>query len=499
MVLQVALLGLDLGTSSAKALVCDTEGRVLGEGQHGYPVGVPCRDWVETSPEDWWRAAVLAVRQALSSVREPVQCLAIVGQMHGVVLTGSTGAALRPAILWSDGRSRDEAAALRALPATLLAQIGNEPVTGMAGCTLLWLQRHEPDRYLAARWALQPKDWLRYQLTGRAGSDASDASGTLLFDLRERRWAREVLEAIGIDVQILPPLNRASEIAGTLCSQAAEELGLPGGLPVAMGASDTASALEAAGLEGGVEALLTLGTGGQLVVRERSCPNGVARRSNVYCAAEETSWYRLAAAQNVGLALDWVRRLLGATWEQLYKACSLLRHDSPIFVPYLVGERWETGTRAGWYGLGVEHARDDLLASALEGVAFLLRKRLDDLVWNGLRPTELVLAGGGVQSAPWRDYLLGVLGTKARSAGTMSLSARGAVLLAGVAGGTYGSLNEARTTVPAAATLEAGDADTMDRGRYERFVELVDGSSGATPARSAVPAQHDREPGHRGS
>lgn len=475
----MALLGLDLGTSRVKALVCSSDGTVLGEGQHGYPMDAPRRGWAESWTDAWWDASILAVRQAVSMVREPVECMAAVGQMHGVVLTAPSGRALRPAILWSDARTTSELGTFRSLPADLLAQLGNEPVTGMAGCSLLWLQRHEAERYSAARWALQPKDWLRYQLTGQAASEPSDASGTLLFALREGRWASEVVSAIGLDDRLLPPLGIARDVAGTLCARAAGSLGLPAGLPVAIGAGDTASALTAAGLEGEGDALLSLGTGGQFVVRERGVPDGVAHRSNLYCAAEtEGSFYRLAAAQNVGLALGWVRRLLGVTWDQLYDACrEPLGLDAPLFVPYLVGERWEARPGACWHGLGVEHGVKDLLASALEGVAFLLRMRLDDLRWNGSPANRVLLAGGGAQSKPWRNYLLGVLGTSACSAGATSLSARGAVLLAGVADGTYASLREARSTLPSPVALNTGGEDGINRERYERFLELVSGAA----------------------
>jgi len=471
----MALLGLDLGTSRVKAVVCAADGRVLGEGQHGYPMDVGLRGWAETSTGAWWEASVGAVRQALSEVREPVECMAVVGQMHGVVLTDRSGAALRPAVLWSDSRTGSEVATFRSLPDELLAELGNEPVAGMAGCSLLWLKRHEPECYSAARWALQPKDWLCQQLTGRAGSEPSDASGTLLFALRDRRWASEVVRAIGIDGRLLAPLGNAGEMAGPLVARAADRLGLPAGVPVATGAGDTASALVAAGLEGEGDMLLSLGTGGQFVVRERRAPEGVARFSNVYCAADqESSWYRLGAAQNVGLALDWVRGLLGATWEEVYEACcEPVGPHAPLFVPYLVGERWETRAGGSWCGLGVEHGPRDLLAAALEGVAFLLRLRLDDLRWNGVPSSRVLLAGGGAQSKPWRDYLLGIIGLPACLAGAGSLSARGAVLLAGVANGTYKTLQEARTTVPAPVDVEASGEELITRERYERFLELV--------------------------
>ena len=372
-----AVLGLDLGTSQVKALLCAADGTVLGRGSASYQVSVPRPGWAETDPEHWWQAACAAVRAAAGPAPAEVAGLAVAGQMHGVILCTERAVALRPAITWLDRRAEAEAADYQRLASNLRAQLGNAPSPGMAGPILAWLSRHEPDTYRQARWALQPKDWLRHHLTGvegrtgggaRAVTDPTDASGTLLFDLGRGEWATDVAAVLGLRTDLLPSIRPPAEIAGSLLPAAAEQLGLRPGLPVATGAADTAASLFAARLPAG-RALLTLGTGGQLIAPTPTPAHAPAtsgsdiplpdnpdlagdraRVTNLFCSVDGGT-YRLAAAQNVGVTLDWVCRTLGASWEELYRtAARPWRGDTPVFLPYLAGERWDASRLRGRLG-----------------------------------------------------------------------------------------------------------------------------------------------------
>ncbi len=218
-----AVLGLDLGTSQVKALLRDTDGTVLGQGTAGYPVSVPQPGWAEADPGQWWQAACAAVRAAAGTAGDQVTAVAVAGQMHGVVLSAERNVVLRPAITWLDRRATGEAADYQRLPADLRAALGNAPSPGIAGPVLLWLSRHEPGRYQQARWALQPKDWLRQQLTGglEAVTDPTDASGTLLFDVRRGTWSGGVAAALGLRTGLLPAIRPPAEVAGLLSASAA--------------------------------------------------------------------------------------------------------------------------------------------------------------------------------------------------------------------------------------------------------------------------------------
>jgi xylulokinase len=484
------VLGIDLGTSQVKALLCAPDGTALGRGTAGYQVSTPVRGWAETDPEDWWHATRTAVRSAVGPARAEVSALAVVGQMHGLVLYTERTGVLRPGILWLDRRASAEVDDYRRLPAGLLDRLGNAPSAGMAGPVLLWLSRHEPDAYRRARWMLQPKDWLRLRLTGQAGTDPTDASGTLLFDLRRNTWATDVAEALGLRTDLLPAIRPPAEVAGTLLPGPAEQLGLRPGLPVATGAADTAASLLAAGLSqggsGGTGApggggfrgvvppgqhgLLTLGSGGQLIVPARQSTADPGGTTNLFRSVDGGS-YRLAGAQNVGVTLDWVRQTLGASWDELYRTAERpWRAEAdgvPVFLPYLAGERWDDRAGGAWTGLTLAHRPDDLMRAALEGVAFLLRGKLDDMRAAGCAPAKIQLAGGGSRHPAWRRLLADALAVPLYPSGAGWLTARGAALIAAAATGMLpGRMETVRSGQNAEAVVGTG---TLAEASYRRF------------------------------
>ncbi|HET9079068.1 MAG TPA: FGGY family carbohydrate kinase [Trebonia sp.] len=432
-----AVLGIDLGTSGVKVLVADLAGRLLGRGMAGYPVRVPGGGQAETDPGDWWLATRTAVRRAMAEAGHvTVTALAVAGQMHGLVLADAAGTPLRPAILWLDQRAAAEAATYAELPRDYTAVLGSRPSPGMAGPLLSWLMTREPCTVRASWWALQPKDWLRLRLTGQAATDPTDASGTLLFDLARGTWAEPLIEKLGLPREKLPPVADSAAIAGRLRPGPAADLGLPPGIPVAVGAADTAAALFAAGLRPD-EAMLNLGSGGQWVASESGFRPAAA--TNLYRAVGG-GYYRLAPVQNVGITLDWVRDLLGATWDELYgTAARPRRADAPRFDPHLVPERWSPGATAAWTGLTLAHQREDLMRSALDGVAGLLRQRLDDLRAAGCAPSRVVLGGGGTRNPAWRALLEETLDLPLRHAATTWLTPAGAARLAAEALQSLGS------------------------------------------------------------
>jgi xylulokinase len=408
--------------------VAVADGEVRGRGVAGYPVRVPGTGRAESAPEDWWLATRTAVRQALADAgRVTVTALAVVGQMHGIVLVDDRGAPLRPAILWLDQRAAVEAATYAELPCDYTAVLGNRPSPGMAGPLLSWLMSHEPCTVRASWWALQPKDWLRLRLTGQAATDPTDASGTLLFDLARDRWADPLIEKLGLPREKLPPVRQPADIAGPLLRGPAVDLGLPPGIPVAVGASETAAALFATGLRSD-EAMLNLGSGGQWVVLESEFRP--ADTTNLYRAVGD-GYYRLASVQNAGMTLNWVRNILGATWDELYDTASGPRPgDAPRFDPHLSPERWDTAASGAWSGLALVHEREDLMRSALDGVAALLRERLDDLRAAGHAPRRVILGGGGTRNPAWRALLAETLNLPLTRASSTWLTTAGAARLA---------------------------------------------------------------------
>jgi xylulokinase len=473
------LLGLDLGTSSVKALLMAEDGDTLGEGSASYPVRSPHPGWAESSPEDWWNAVVEATQTAIGRRGAEVAAIGLSGQMHGVVLADDRGRPLRPAILWADTRSAEQLATYRGLDEDARERLANPPAVGMAGPTLLWLRDHERETYTSARWALQPKDWLRLRLTGEAAAESSDASATLLYNLFSDDWDNTVVEALGLRPGLLAPLVASAEVAGTLTREAAKFLGLRAELPVAAGAADTAAAMLGGGLLRPGLVQLTVGTGGQIVAPKSAPVPDPHRRTHLYRAATPDLWYSMAAIQNAGLALEWARNTLGASWHDVYEEAFALSPGAGgvVFLPYLGGERtprFDADARGAWVGLGLEHGRGHLLRAALEGVAFALLEGLEALEEAGTTIPELRLAGGGTAEEPWQQLLADVLGRPLRvlPGGVAAVaSARGAALLAGAAAGVYRSWEDILAPDPDLSVLPGGARGAYDLA-YARYREL---------------------------
>jgi xylulokinase len=399
--------------------------------------------------------------------------------MHGVVLSSATGDVLRPAVIWADTRSTSSLRDYDRLDPGLKQQLANPLVTGMAGPTLLWLRDHEPDVYSRARWALQPKDWLRLVLTGVAASEPSDASATLLYDLEGDTWFWDLVDQLGLRRDMLPPLLPSGAEAGRLSKHAAASLGLLAGLPVASGAGDTAAAAVGTGLLAPGTAQVTVGTAGQIVMIRDSPIVDSTRRTHLFRAATSVGWYAMGAVQNVGLALEWVRAVLGVEWETVYEEAFSVPAGAQglTFLPHLTGERtphMDAAARGSWSGLALHHSRAHLLRAALEGVAFSLREALDALEATGSTVPELRLAGGGSTHEAWRQMLADVLQRPLLAVPESAASARGAALLGGMAAGVYAGFDEIAALSPAPVPVARPDAQLEQsyRDAYERFRDL---------------------------
>jgi xylulokinase len=471
-------LGLDLGTSSAKAVVADTGGQILAQAAAAYPVTSAADGYAETDPARWWAAAAACARAAIREAGAQPSAIGLSGQMHGLVMTAADGAALRPAMLWADSRATGCLAAYRALRPGARARLANPLAPGMTGPMLRWIAQNEPGTYRAARWALAPKDWLRTRLTGEVHAEPSDASATLLYDLAGDCWDLEVVGALGLSARLLAPLLPwAGAPAGRLTAAAGAELGLPAGLPVAAGAGDTAAAALGSGIGPG-DLQLTVGTGAQ-VIRPVTAPASRAEAGiNLYRSATPDGWYQMGATTSAGLSLNWVRETMNASWEELYASAGQApRPHDPVFVPHLSGERTpysDPALRGAWTGLSLAGDRPSLLRSALEGTAFAIRDALDALL-DGHRPARLRLAGGGTLAPGWRQLLANVLGLPLHAVDVPAASGRGAALL-GAHGAGLLSLADIQGPLAPPAHLVAEPDPALaafHAERYARFRRII--------------------------
>jgi xylulokinase len=462
-------LGIDLGTASLKLAIVDEDGHERASASAAYAVTTPHAGWAETPVDLWWNALRDAAARLPANEREAVSAIGFSGQMHGVVVTGENNQALRPAMLWPDTRALD-----------LLDAWGppqpNPVAPGMAGPLLRWLTLNEPDVASRTRWALQPKDWLRTALGGEVCTDPSDACATALA-APSGVWDDAQLGRTGLPREWFAPLAPSYAAAGTLNADAAKQLGLRSGIVLAVGAGDTACAALGSGLCGDGDALLTTGSGGQIVVMSTDAPASVTGL-HAYRAATD-QWYRMAAMQNVGVALEAVRGwLVYNNWPSAYEdAFGAAASGRVTFLPYLSGERspWmNPSARGGWLGLGLGDTRGTMMRAAFEGVAFALRAGLDAIRLNAGTPAAvrtLRLAGGGSIDPRWRQLLADVLDADLLAVDCPNAAARGAAMLGGIAIGHWHAADLARLA-PSATLVASPQADDDLSARHARFIDL---------------------------
>lgn len=431
-------LGIDLGTGTLKAAIFDGDGSLVDAAEEAYGAPLAMAGSADFDPEIWWDVCRRAVRRVTESHGSDVAAVGVAGQMHGVVLVDESGRPVRDAVLWTDSRAADELTEFSRVDHDHDGLLGNPLVPGMAGPILAWLARNEPERLREAATVFQPKDWLRTQLCGYdAVTDPSDASATLLYDVTDDDWSAAVCEAIGLDRGLLPRIHSSSGVVGRLDPAVADSLGLKA-IPVVTGCGDAAAALLGAGIEHPGTALVNIGTGGQVMtpMMESAGGRGLGPGIHQYrSASEATPWYAMAAVANAGLALKWVRDILGFDWNQMYGvAGSVLDEHStdPLFLPFLVTER-EPGRDAlrggAWSGLTPEHDREALVRSSLRGVAFYLALRARALVQlTGV--SSAVMSGGSARHHEWVELLATTLGLDMTVSADMHLTVRGAARLA---------------------------------------------------------------------
>lgn len=472
------LLGIDLGTGSVKALLLDADGRVISEASSSYPVHAPQPTWAETHTEEWWQATVKAVREAVNG--HEVKAIGLSGQMHGTVLVDKDLNALRPAILWADTRSGQQLETYRNLSDKQRQRLANPIATGMTGVSLLWLKENEIEVYKQARWVLQPKDWIRLKLTGEVHAEPSDASATLLYDLEKDNWAHDIVETLELRTDFLAPLVASRAVTGTLTKEVANELGLSVNIPVAAGAGDAAaSALGSALLSEG-QVQVNIGTAMQIFAIRDTAKVDPTLRTHLYRSSLD-NYYAMAAMQNAGIALEWVRKILGMSWEQMYEEAFEVSpaqisssSDGVTFLPYLTGERTphlDPNIRGVWHGLGLNHERGHLARAAFEGVAFALKDGLKALEDTGIHAESLRLAGGGTLEKSWRQLLADVLEKPLEAVSVPSSSARGAALLAGLAVNAF-SVEDITAFTPKPERVAEPRPDERLEATYQRFRQL---------------------------
>jgi xylulokinase len=449
-------LGIDIGTGGTRALLIDERGAVRAGCTSVHEDMTMARPrWAEQRPENWWDAAVDAIRGALAlagAVGRDVRGIGLSGQMHGLVLLDGAGAVIRPSLIWCDQRSQPQVDAVNAKVGreNVLRYIANPVLTGFTLPKLLWVRDNEPRHFERARKMLLPKDYVRFQLTGEYASEVSDASGTAVFDVVNRRWSFEMMDALGLDRALLPECRESVEVSGEITPRIAELTGLAAGTPVVGGGGDQASSAIGNGIvEAGVVSC-TLGTSGVVFAHMEQVAYDPAGRVHTFCHAVPGKWHVMGVTQGAGLSLQWFRNQLapGTSYDALMAeaAQSPAGAQGLFWLPYLMGERTphlDAMARGGWIGLTNSHTRADLIRAVIEGVCYSQRDCLDIVESLGVAVESVRASGGGAKSAFWRQLLASILNRRVVTLETQEGSAYGAALLALAGSGEYGSISEA--------------------------------------------------------
>ena len=476
-----AVFGIDVGTTAVKALLVGTNGKTLAEAEVEHPVNVPQPGWSEQHPDLWWRSTIAAVRSAIQSANQDglsveVAAVGLSGQMHSSVFLDADSKVIRPALLWNDVRTASQCREILdhvGMP-VLRSTVGNLPLEGFTAPKLLWLRQNEPDNYDRLRMLLLPKDYIRYRLSGEHATEPSDAAGTLLYDVHKRTWATPVLQALDLDLGILPDVVESTEISGVVSAEAASTLGIAAGVPIVGGGADNAAGAVGCGATSSTVLQASIGTSGAVLV-PAEVPH-VAEEMNLhtFCHSAPNMWYLMGVVLSAGSALRWFRDTLSAghSYDTLTEEADQIVAGSEglLFLPYLTGERTphnDADARGVFFGLSFAHGLGHLTKAVIEGVCFAMRDSLELMKDQGVSPREVRLIGGGARSRMWRQTLANVFGLPIATVQPSGGAAYGAALLAAVGAGIFDSVEDAvRSCI---STASGAEPDAKESATYEEL------------------------------
>ncbi|MEO6436784.1 MAG: xylulokinase [Tepidisphaeraceae bacterium] len=460
------LLGIDIGTSGTKTLICDEDGKVLATAMAEHAISSPRPGWSEQNPEDWWAAAQKATRAVLKKAKVKagdISGIGLSGQMHGSVFLGDGEKPLRPALLWNDQRTTEQCAEIESKAGgreKLIEMVANPALTGFTAPKILWVREKEPRVYAKTKHILLPKDYIRLRMTGEYATEVSDASGTLLLDVENRRWSDRLLGILEIDKALMPRVNESYEVTGTLSGPGAKALGLAEGIAVVGGAGDQAAGAVGNGIVTAGILSATLGTSGVVFAHSDKPTRDPKGRVHTMCHAVPGKWCVFGCMLSAGGSFQWFRNQLGHDevhvakrrgvdpYELLIREAAKADLGSGVlfFLPYLTGERCpypDPFARGGWIGLTARSLRRDMIRSLLEGVTFGMRDALEIMKEMNVAISQVRASGGGARSGFWQQLQADIYNQPIVLTNAAEGPAYGVALLAGVGTGVWKSVEEA--------------------------------------------------------
>lgn len=442
-------IGVDLGTSAVKLLLMDSEGRIVNIVSREYPLYFPHPGWSEQKPEDWFSNTMEGIKELIADVdKSQVAGISFGGQMHGLVILDENDEVIRPAILWNDGRTTEECDYLNNVIGKdkLSEHTANISFTGFTAPKLLWVKNKEPENFARIRKIMLPKDYIAYKLSGVFCTDVSDASGMLIFDVKNRCWSKEMCDICGVSEERLATVYESYEKVGTVLPEIARELGIPESCIVAAGAGDNAAAAVGTGTVGDGKCNISLGTSGTVFIS--SDKFGVDSNNALHSFCHANGHYHLMGCMLSAASCNkwWMDGIIGTDdYAGEQKAIDKLGENRVYFLPYLMGERSphnNPNARGTFIGMTMDTTRADMTQAVLEGVAFALRDSFEVAKSLGIKIERTKICGGGAKSPLWKKIIANVLNIKVDVIESEQGPSMGGAMLAAVANGEYASVEE---------------------------------------------------------
>ena len=466
-------IGIDLGTSSVKLMLTDSEGDIKKSVTKEYGVCYPHPAWSEQNAEDWWNAICEGLPELIADIDgQSVKGIGVAGQMHGLVVLDKYDNVIRPVILWNDGRTDKETAYLNEEigKKKLFEYTGNIAFAGFTAPKIMWLRENEPENFAKISKIMLPKDYINYLLTGTFCTDYSDAAGTLLLDVENKCWSREMLDICGISEEQLPKLYESFESVGNIKAEIADKFGISKNTVVVAGAGDNAAAAIGTATGGEGKCNISLGTSGTIFVSSDRFSGDEKQAIHSFCHAD--GGYHLmgcilsAASCNKWFCDEVLNTKDYGTEEQ---AVGDLGNNEVFFLPYLMGERSpinDTNATGMFIGLRPNTGRADMYQAVLEGVAFAIKDNLEIIKQFGIDIKSSCLCGGGAKSRLWRQILANVLDIELNIPVTEQGPGYGTAILAMVGAGEFENVKQA-----AEKFFEIKETVTPDRELVTRYAD----------------------------
>jgi xylulokinase len=464
-----------------KLLLMDSEGKIVNIVSREYPLYFPHPGWSEQKPQDWYEQTILGIEELIQDVdKEQVAGISFGGQMHGLVILDEDDNVIRPAILWNDGRTGEETEYLNNVIGRekLSAYTANIAFAGFTAPKLLWVKNREPENFARIAKIMLPKDYIAYKLTGVHCTDVSDASGMLLFDVKNRRWSEEMCHICGIRVSQLAKCYESYEAVGTLLPQVAAQLGLSPSVKVAAGAGDNAAAAVGTGTVGDNMCNISLGTSGTIFISSKQF--GVDRYNALHSFAHADGSYHLMGCMLSAASCNkwWMDEIIGTKdYAAEQQPIEKLGENHVFFLPYLMGERSphnDPEARAVFIGMSMDTTRADMTQAVLEGVAFALRDSLEVAKSLGIELKSTKICGGGAKSPLWKKIVANVLNLRVEVPESEEGPSMGGAMLAAVACGEYASVEEIAAKVVKVVETVEPEAELVAKyeERYQQFKRI---------------------------